>query len=46
LRRFTLEDGNVGDRIVTKIFKDEVYGTPIFVTEGGDTSCWHEANTG
>ena len=42
---FTLKDNDVEDQIVTKIYKDEAYGTPIFVTEGGATSCWHEDGT-
>ena len=42
---FHLEDPDDGDYFVVQVFKDPYYGTPLFFTNGGASSCQHEANT-
>jgi hypothetical protein len=42
---FTLTDGDVNDYFDVGVSMDPVYGTPIFKTLAGRTSCPHEANT-
>jgi len=34
-----------GDYFVIQVFKDPYYGTPLFYTNGGASSCLKEANT-
>jgi hypothetical protein len=42
---FTIGDDDVNDQIGVNIYADPVYGTPIFVTTGGWTSCPSEPGT-
>ena len=42
---FTLSDDDVGDQFDVAVYKDPIYGTPIFKTLSGRSSCPHEANT-
>ena len=42
---FHLEDPDYGDYFVVQVFKDPVYGTPLFFTNGGASSCHHEQGT-
>ena len=41
----SLKDGNVQDVFAVKISQDAVYGTPIFTTMGGRSSCPGETGT-
>ena len=42
---FTLHDSDIGDMFDVAIFKDPVYGTPVFRTESGRSMCPHETHT-
>ena len=42
---FTLADDDFGDHYLTRVYRDPHYGTPIFLTEGGESRCWHANNT-
>jgi hypothetical protein len=42
---FTLADSDAGDMFDVAIFKDPVYGTPVFRTQSGRSSCPHETHT-
>ena len=42
---FTLQDSDVGDMFDVAIFKDPVYGTPVFRTKSGRSKCPHETHT-
>ena len=42
---FTLKDSDVGDMFDVAIFKDPVYGTPVFQTKSGRSKCPHETQT-
>lgn len=42
---YHLEDNDVGDNFSINILKDKVYGTPVFKTVSGQSSCPHEPNT-
>jgi len=42
---FTLHDEDIGDTFDVAIFKDPVYGTPVFRTESGRSMCPHETHT-
>jgi hypothetical protein len=42
---FTLYDGDEGDDLIIQVLEDPVFGTPVFKTLGGHTSCPHESGT-
>lgn len=42
---FTLHDEDIGDSFDVAIFKDPVYGTPVFRTLSGRSLCPHETRT-
>lgn len=42
---YHLEDNDPGDNFTINILKDKVYGTPVFQTVSGQSSCPHEPNT-
>jgi hypothetical protein len=42
---FTLADNDEGDYFSVDVKKDRVYGTPVFKTVSGASSCPYEANT-
>ncbi|HNY02197.1 MAG TPA: T9SS type A sorting domain-containing protein, partial [Bacteroidales bacterium] len=42
---FELKDSDPGDMIALSVKRDKVYGTPVFVTKSGVTSCPHEPGT-
>ena len=42
---FHLQDPDAGDYFVVQIFRDPFYGTPLFFTNGGASSCGWEAGT-
>lgn len=39
---FVLEDNNQGDYFSLDVKKDPVYGSPVFITRGGQSSCPYE----
>ena len=43
--RYSLGDENAGDKFVVKVATDTRFGTPVFVTKGGRSSCPGERNT-
>jgi hypothetical protein len=43
--RFHFEDADVGDYFVVSIFEDPEYQTPLFVNNGGASSCGWEVET-
>ena len=43
--KFTLADPDVGDYFVVQVYLDPSYGTPLFYTASGASSCHHEGNT-
>ncbi|GMU86840.1 MAG: hypothetical protein AMXMBFR48_20810 [Ignavibacteriales bacterium] len=42
---FSLRDDDVGDAFSVNIYKDRVYGTPVFSTVSGQSSCPWESGT-
>lgn len=42
---YHLEDGDIGDAFSVDIKRDQRYGSPVFVTRGGQSSCPTEDNT-
>ncbi|MEI6411710.1 MAG: LamG-like jellyroll fold domain-containing protein, partial [Bacteroidota bacterium] len=42
---FTLADNDIGDYFTVDVKKDAVYGTPVFKTLSGASSCPYEKNT-
>lgn len=42
---YQYSDNDVNDQVVVDIKKDPVFGSPVFVTVGGQTSCPGEVNT-
>ena len=42
---FTLQDSDVGDMFDVAIYKDPVFGTPVFKTLSGRSKCPHETDT-
>ena len=42
---FTLQDDDIGDMFDVAIYKDPVYGTPVFRTTSGRSMCPHEAHS-
>jgi hypothetical protein len=43
--RYSLGDENAGDKFVVQVATDTRFGTPVFVTKGGRSSCPGERNT-
>jgi hypothetical protein len=42
---YTLADDDIGDNFTVDVLQDKVYGTPVFKTVSGNSSCPHEPNT-
>lgn len=40
-----LEDGDIGDYFLVRLYQDPDYGVPLFVLDGGASSCGWEPNT-
>ncbi|MFN4254123.1 MAG: LamG-like jellyroll fold domain-containing protein [Saprospiraceae bacterium] len=42
---YTFADDDIGDVFTVDVFQDKVYGTPVFKTVSGNSSCPYEPNT-
>jgi uncharacterized repeat protein (TIGR01451 family)/gliding motility-associated-like protein len=42
---YHLEDNDIGDFLSVNLAEDRIYGTPVFKTVSGSSSCPHEDNT-